>query len=378
LSHDATNPNPTLTADLFCRVVDNLGDIGVMWRLARQLTTEKKWRVRLWVDRLDGFARIEHTVNSNQPTQICEQVEIRQWSSEWEDVRPNAVVIAGFSCELPAQYLAQLATQPNPVWLQFEYLSAEQWVSSFHGLHSARNDHLKPVFFFPGFTTDTAGLIREQDLLAQRDQWQAHGHARNWLHSIGVNPDNDVRLVSVFIYPHAPLHALIQQMQQTNQRFHLIIPSHQSETTWSDPTVYPDSNGQVTWQHIGFLDQRDYDKLLWSCDLNLVRGEDSLVRAIWAAKPMLWHIYQQPDGAHHPKLDAWLRLTDWPAAVSASMRQWADGELTEDLVPSLSGDLWHNWQKASQTLSNQLASQSDLATRLDDWCRTRCHGQFRA
>ena len=41
--------------DLFCRVVDNYGDIGVCWRLARQLDTEHDCKVRLIVDDLAAF-----------------------------------------------------------------------------------------------------------------------------------------------------------------------------------------------------------------------------------------------------------------------------------------------------------------------------------
>ena len=49
---------PSLSWDIFCTVVDNYGDIGVCWRLARQLAAEHGFAVRLWVDDLASFARL--------------------------------------------------------------------------------------------------------------------------------------------------------------------------------------------------------------------------------------------------------------------------------------------------------------------------------
>ena len=40
------------TWDIFCSVVDNFGDIGVCWRLARRLSAGLGQQVRLWVDDL--------------------------------------------------------------------------------------------------------------------------------------------------------------------------------------------------------------------------------------------------------------------------------------------------------------------------------------
>ncbi|HET9045379.1 MAG TPA: elongation factor P maturation arginine rhamnosyltransferase EarP, partial [Casimicrobiaceae bacterium] len=36
--------------DVFCKVVDNFGDAGVCWRLARQLVAEHDLAVTLWID----------------------------------------------------------------------------------------------------------------------------------------------------------------------------------------------------------------------------------------------------------------------------------------------------------------------------------------
>ena len=67
------------------------------------------------------------------------------------------------------------------------------------------------------------------------------------------------------------------------------------------------------------LTQAEFDELLRSCDVNLVRGEDSLVRALWAGKPFLWHIYPQDDGAHRDKLNAFPRLPASPRRLTHAL-----------------------------------------------------------
>lgn len=362
--------NPLLRADLFCRVIDNLGDIGVMWRLARQLSTEKNWQVRLWVDRLDRLAQIEHAIDPNKPQQTCSAIEVHHWPDRWPnpapDFTPAPVVIAGFSCELPQAYLEQLANTPCPIWLQLEYLSAQDWINSFHGLNSERSDKLKPVFFFPGFTNAAGGLLREHDLIERRRNWQSNQQAKPWLKTLGVDVADDTRLVSVFTYANAPLSRLVDQLGASNARFHLLVPQGQHFDHHA-PSLHQYPN--VTAQTIEFLTQTDYDKLLWSCDLNLVRGEDSWVRAIWAGKPMIWQIYPQQDQAHHPKLQAWLELAELPESLGVAMHEWADGKLDAALAPLFGTQGWQQWQTQSLALSARLAQQTDLASRLDQFCR---------
>ncbi|MBA2674559.1 elongation factor P maturation arginine rhamnosyltransferase EarP, partial [Ramlibacter sp.] len=82
----------------------------------------------------------------------------------------------------------------------------------------------------------------------------------------------------------------------------------------------PDSRLGI--QFLPLMPQPEYDHLLWSCDLNFVRGEDSLVRALWAGRPFVWQIYPQDDGAHHAKLDAFLDWLDAPPQLRAFHHHW--------------------------------------------------------
>ena len=81
--------------------------------------------------------------------------------------------------------------------------------------------------------------------------------------------------------------------------------------------------GALSVHFVPFVRREHYDELLWACDLNFVRGEDSFVRAHWASRPLVWQIYPQADDAHRAKLDAYLELAGRHADPAASAVQTA-------------------------------------------------------
>jgi uncharacterized repeat protein (TIGR03837 family) len=131
----------------------------------------------------------------------------------------------------------------------------------------------------------------------------------------------------------------------------------------------------VTWQRIPFLTQADYDKLLWSMNLNVVRGEDSFVRALWAGKPLIWHIYRQTENTHLTKLNAWLASTELPQPVKEAMLAWSSAnqldQLETALLDALSAENWFNWQQTTIQYVQKLAILPDLATKLTHFCHEK-------
>lgn len=315
-SPDATRPAGRRW-DLFCRVIDNYGDIGVCLRLARDLAGRGE-RVRLWCDDLGPLAWM-------QPTSVDGLLCV-PWSDS-EAATPGDVVVETFGCDLPPAFVATMAASERPpVWLNLEYLSAEDYVERSHGLMSPQMSGpgrgLEKWFFYPGFTPRTGGLLREPALLTAVD---AHDGQR-WLDERGWAPAPGERVASLFAYPGAPFQALLDGLD--GAWLLLLCPgAAQTEV----PPRLRSGQRAVPLPH---LTQQDYDRLLWSCDLNLVRGEDSFVRAQWAGAPLLWQIYFQHDYAHAAKLDAFLRLSlagapatlrdDWTALSQAwnGLRAW--------------------------------------------------------
>ena len=137
--------------DIFCTVVDNFGDIGVTWRLARQLVAEHSVAVRLWVDDLRAFERLCPEIDINASQQWQQGVEVRQWTADWQPTEAADVVIAAFACQLPSAYMEAMAEREKPpLWMNLDYLSAEDWVVGCHGLPSVKYKSVQKYLFLPG------------------------------------------------------------------------------------------------------------------------------------------------------------------------------------------------------------------------------------
>ena len=391
-----------MQADIFCRVVDNYGDIGVCWRLARRLSDGHHWRIRLWVDDLTSFARIQPGIVADAALQTIGGIDIVHWTSRPPDLDPAEVVIEAFACDPPAAFVQAMqrrhdsAGQRAPIWINLEYLSAETWVESCHGLPSQRADGLTKYFFFPGFTQATGGLLREPGLSAERDAFQAsHDQQTDFLRGLGVhetalrNRRSGTRLISLFCYPNAPVAALSQALASDARPSVMLVPEGVAPSLCA-------SADHVQIVRVPFVSQPEFDRLLWCADLNFVRGEDSFVRAAWAARPLVWQIYPQDEDAHLQKLEAWLQHYPCPPEAQAAIRAWnataplnlapapAPGAavspsvtptihpwstpITTALVAVLRTPAWENWQDAARAWDAEQAARPDLGDSLAKFC----------
>lgn len=401
-----TSPLPPFDWDIFCCVVDNFGDIGVTWRLARQLkqegalpAQEGEVQVRLWVDDLASFARICPGLDPAQESQWVDGIHIQHWHETLPaDTNPARVVIEAFACELPAPFIAQMASQPSPpCWLNLEYLSAESWVEDCHGLASPQRLEsqslgslsLNKYFFFPGFTARTGGLLCERGLIVERERWQQDEAGLNayWA-SLGLPPKQELELrVSLFTYESTALTSLVECWCQSAPPVTLLLPLGRSLNDVLTGAGLVDAiptaragdllrSGNLAIKLLPMTDQAGYDRLLWSCDLNLVRGEDSFVRAQWAARPFLWHIYPQEEQAHMVKLDGFLDhyLAKLPTATGQWLRGFShalnQGENTREWWAQ-----WPDhaaiWQQHGRHWSHKLLQDGDLVTRLVKFLESR-------
>lgn len=335
--------------DLFCRVVDNFGDIGVCWRLAADLGARGQ-PVRLWVDDASALAWMA--------PQGAPGVELLRWA-EAEHAAPGAVVIEAFGCDPPPAFVTRMAQQPAPppLWINLEYLSAEAYVRRSHGLRSPQlagpAKGLDKWFFYPGFEAGTGGLIREPGLIDARRGFDSPA----WLRSRGWGPQAGERVVSLFCYPGAPLAALLRTLAEQPTLLLLTPGAAAQAAAQAGP---PLRCIQLPW-----LAQPDYDRLLWACDLNFVRGEDSFVRAMWAGAPFVWQIYPQHDAAHAAKLKAFLdrMLQQADSAIAHGLRAlwlaWNGlGPWPAALPP---GDAW---LALASRWCGQLLALPDLTTQL--------------
>ncbi|MGH8806427.1 MAG: elongation factor P maturation arginine rhamnosyltransferase EarP [Noviherbaspirillum sp.] len=367
------NKSQATSLAIFCKVVDNYGDVGICWRLARQLQQQHGIDVTLWVDNLQSFQRICPDVVINAEVQQLAGVTVRHWHNQ-EGVFSAGdvadIVIEFFACDIPPGYIAAMAEcDPRPVWFNLEGLSAEEWVEGCHTLPSPHPRlSLTKYFFFPGFTNKTGGLLHESSLEEQRRQFQSDQVTMTaFLAQFGMTPTEMASLkVSLFCYPHAPVSALFDTWKSGDTAITCLVPEGvalEAIQAFLGGEAKPGAVrtcGALTVRVLPFVAQPDYDKLLWACDLNLVRGEDSFVRAQWAGKPFIWHIYPQDENLHHVKLRAFLQryAADIESLIAFSLG-W-NGARTEDMEEQADWSaLWLPFQ----------ADMPKIACRSADWQR---------
>ncbi|MBY4803000.1 elongation factor P maturation arginine rhamnosyltransferase EarP [Burkholderia cepacia] len=380
-------PGEPIACDLFCTVIDNFGDIGVCWRLARQLAHEHGWQVRLFIDDLRTFSRLLPGVDPDAGRQTVDTIVVEHWHAEVGDALEIAdVVIEAFACELPGAYLAAMARRTRrPVWINLEYLSAEDWVADFHLRPSPHPRYpLLKTFFFPGRAAAPGGGLTEHALDPRRTPFHAPAAARDAggrRATGGAPPAAGTTVVSLFAYENPAVDALLAQWRDGPSPVVALVPAGRVSPAVArffgvesfDAGTHAHS-GNLTAHGLAFVPQADYDPLLWVADINFVRGEDSFVRAQWARKPFVWHIYPQADDVHLPKLDAALAhlsagLADAPrAALERFWHAW-NGAGTPDWA-----DFWQHRAALDVNATrwaDTLAAVGDLTGKLAEYAKSQ-------
>lgn len=336
--------------DLFCHVVDNFGDIGVCWRLAADLAGRGE-RVRLHVDDASALAWM---APAGAPG-----VAVCGWDDRGEAL--GDVVVEAFGCDLPPGVQRRMAEAPvPPVWINLEYLSAEDYVERVHALASPQlagpGAGLRKWFFYPGFTARTGGLLREPDLAARQRAFDRGA----WLAAQGAAPRPGERVVSLFCYRAPALPALLDRLAEAPTLLLATAgPAQEQVAAALGPARV---RGALRALALPALAQRDFDHLLWAADLNFVRGEDSFVRAQWAGRPFVWQIYPQHDQVHLDKLDAFLARCGAAPAVRAFWHGWNADPARPPALPPLPDA--GAWERASLAWRAELLAQPDLTRQL--------------
>lgn len=365
--------------DIFCRVIDNFGDIGVCWRLAVNLV-QRGQVVRLWVDDARALEWMAPQFQTQLPASDAPGVQVLTWQTPFNahGIVPGDVLVEAFGCEIDPEFIAAYAYKIRArgiksLWINLEYLSAELYAMRCHGLpspvHSGPGRGLTKHFFYPGFTTGTGGLLREPDLLAR----QADFDRAAWLTQQGIDWQGE-RLMSLFCYEPTALPALLEQLACGSLRTRLLVTEGRASAAVRQ-CIHEKNGRDSSWNkreqllisYLPALSQVDYDHLLWACDLNFVRGEDSLVRGLWAGKPLIWQIYPQQDQVHFVKLDAWLDWLEAPASLRLVHARWnavQAAATAKSLEPLFEDHHLVAWQITATQARSRLLEQDDLCTQL--------------
>lgn len=381
-----TTPTPSKPLwDIFCTVIDNHGDLGVCWRLARQLADADQ-SVRLWVDDATALSWMApdaswlelHTQLPDKPPEVLRKpqpcIQVLAWeqandASGLGPLRPADVWVEAFGCKLPDAFVAHFVAHAaathtaQPVWINLEYLSAENWVPRMHNMPSpVMSGPAKgwtKTFFYPGFNPDTGGLLRETGLLERQQKFALSGRSA-WRQQHAPKLPPDGLLISLFCYESAGLAQLLAQLAGTPH--HLLVtpgrPLAAVQQALAGMAVQPH------WSVLPYTSQDRFDEMLWACDLNWVRGEDSLVRALWAGQPFIWHIYPQDDNAHHAKLEAFLAWMQASKSLRKAHRVW--NGLDKAKWPALDAPTLADWSASARTARQRLLAQDSLVKQLKE------------
>ena len=368
--------------DIFCKVIDNFGDIGVSWRLSADLAARGQ-AVRLWVNDASALSWMAPLGAPSVTVLPWGQAADAAALAALLPANPGEVLVEAFGCEIPAEFLsawlaAPLPDQSSPVagrcWLNLEYLSAEAYVARSHALPSPVQHGpaagCRKWFFYPGFTPQTGGLLREAGLIERMTAFEAK-ESESWLHSLGLPgaaPASASPLrVSMLCYEPPALAALLSQWTARGLAGRpvelLVTPGRSAQAVkaaMAQVNCPPGSAGlRITC--LPWLSQLDYDKLLWSCDMNFVRGEDSVLRALWTGKPFVWQIYPQQDAAHLPKLAAFLEQNQLTGAAQNFHAAWNN---SSQPLPEVDAGALADWQCQTRAARARLLAQDALGDSL--------------
>ncbi len=368
---------------LFCRVIDNYGDIGVSWRLACRLR-EAGFQVALWHDSPAALAKL---LGDAPPP---ERIRLHHWQGDAADsiaaqlaAAAPALVVETFGCDLPPEALAAVRTH-RPLWLNWEYLSAEPWAEAMHGKPSLQADGSEKYFWLMGFSENSGGLLRETGYLKKQQAFLTDSAAQAALRrrlGLAENAGSAVRCFC-FGYAGAVWADWLAAWQAAGEALEVWLADHQIIDSLRQAGAIPEhalrrsgdiwQAGAVRLVRIGFVPQAEFDGVLWLADVALVRGEDSFVRAQLAGKPLLWHIYPQAEQAHLPKLHAF-----WYKAAAFAPLSPAHAALSDDLngaaklSPAERAEQWRQlmqqlpqWRQAAECWQGELLRQSDAVERV--------------
>ncbi|AGF48187.1 EF-P-adjacent protein [Candidatus Kinetoplastibacterium oncopeltii TCC290E] len=360
-----------MKADIFCKIIDNYGDIGFCWRLAKNLSYDYKWSIRLIVDNLNVFSFIQEKIDVNADSQVLSGIHIIKWDVISKQlILPRGIIIETFSCDIPEIFKKIMIRDTKKfIWLNIDYLSAEQWVEDCHLLSSNLSNGLNKTFFFPGFTNKTGGLIIENSFLKNRYLLKnSTSMQENFLQKFGINyKRSEFLFCLLFCYPKAPVKELIESMKHLNKKIVLIT---------NDASMFMniDNTNNLKLVSIPFINQDNFDKLICCMDINFVRGEDSFVRAVLSGNPLVWNIYEQKNNAHIYKLKSWLNLNNFPDTIKQLMYSWnnfGEESLINTFEIAMSYKNWNLWKYYSKIIAEKQISNKSLGGNIVEFCVNR-------
>ena len=366
----------SFSIDIFCRVIDNFGDAGVLWRLARDFTNHGH-QVRLIIDDVKTLAALAPELKGDHFSQKTSRgIQVVLWESAWDKadcpLEPAQIVIEGFACQIPRDYEYKMSQMAKaPVWINLDYMSAENWIDEFNALPSPHPTlPLTKYFWFPGVSKKSAGLIIEDGYRPRQDRFD---HVA-FLEKMGADPE----LVTLFFfaYPYGPIAKLARALASYKRPLQILLSATKSGEMLKAELEKLEAS-HIRLVQLPFVDQESFDEILWASDIAFIRGEDSAARAMLAGTPFVWHIYHQDDDAHMVKLAAMSEKMREVAGDTPLFNTWEqfqagynEGDIDDKALHQLLEHL-EQWLLWSHWWQNHLHENGPMSQKFAEFLRNR-------
>lgn len=299
--------------DIFCEIIDNFGDIGVVYRISKELKKIfQNVRIRIVLNRLEEFKAINKKVKDTDYQEIDGLICVTEKyvKENIETFGVSDVFIEAFGCNVPEEYVKQ-AKENSKLWINLEYLSGEKWIEDFHLCESLIDSKtLKKIFFMPGFSEKSGGVIIDSGFL-ERMKFGKENRDEIFKKYFKDFDLKDKFIGTVFSYE-KNFENLLETLKNYEKETVLLLMGEKTQKSFSEilkKNLTEDYGnivkyGKITMIYSDFFSQEEYEEIISASDFNFTRGEDSFVRGIILGKPFMWHIYLQEEKAHMDKIKA--------------------------------------------------------------------------
>lgn len=299
--------------DIFCEIIDNFGDIGVVYRISKELKKIfQNVRIKIVLNRLEEFKAINKKVKDTDYQEIDGLICVTEKyvKENMESFGVSDVFIEAFGCNVPEEYV-KAAKENSKLWINLEYLSGEKWIEDFHLCESLIDSKtLKKIFFMPGFSEKSGGVIIDSGFL-ERMKFGKENRDEVFKKYFKDFDLKDKFIGTVFSYE-KNFENLLETLKNYEKETILLLMGEKTQKSFSEilkKNLTEDYGnivkyGKITMIYSDFFSQEEYEEIISASDFNFTRGEDSFVRGIILGKPFMWHIYLQEEKAHMDKIKA--------------------------------------------------------------------------
>ena len=306
--------------DIFCEIIDNFGDIGVVYRISKELKNfYQNARIRIVLNRLDEFKAINKKATDAEYQEIDGLIFVTEKyvRENIESFQTADLFIEAFGCDVPEEYV-KIAKEKSKLWINLEYLSGEKWIEDFHLQQSLIDSKtLKKIFFMPGFSEKSGGVIIDSGFLQRKEYGKNNRDAvlQKYFPELDIVNMKDKFVGTVFSYEknfENLLEVLNRYSEENQKETVLILMGEKTQKSFYEILQKKSTEnfgkivkyGKIIMLNSKFLSQEEYEEVISATDFNFTRGEDSFIRGILLGKPFMWHIYLQEEKAHLDKIRA--------------------------------------------------------------------------